>query len=152
MDQLGKETDLSRERPSRRSRWPARRTTRAIGRHRRTLLRLTWKRSAVRVERVTDLPALEGDPTYRADEGLLRLGVEARPFRGQFRVDLEAPVESQPATAMAAAILRGMGAVLGACGLAAGYLWRFPSAFSAIFAILLFVAPVITYIGLRRRQ
>jgi hypothetical protein len=104
----------------------------------------------VHVVRVLDLPALEGDPTYRADEGLLRLGAEVRPFRGHVRVDMEAPVESQPGTAMTAAILLGTGTFLGACGLAAGYLWRFPSAFSAILAIVLFVSPVITYMGLRR--
>jgi hypothetical protein len=153
MDQLDKETDLSRERPSRRSRLSGRRTPRAIGRHRRTLPRLDRKNRAVevRVVRVLDLTTLEGDPTYRADEGLLKLGAEVRPFRGQARVDIEAPAESQPGTAITAAILLGMGAILGGCGLAAGYFWRFPSALSAIIAILLFVSPVITYMGLRRR-
>lgn len=153
MDQLGKETDLSRERPSRRSRLSARRKPRATGRHRRTPPRLGRKARAVRVreERVLDLTTLEGDPTYRADEGLLKFGAEVRPFRGQARVDIEAPVESQPGTAITAGILLGTGAILGGCGLAAGCFCRFPSVPSAIIAALLFLSPIITYVGLHRR-
>jgi hypothetical protein len=154
MDQLGKETDLSRERPSRRSRWPARRTTRAIGRHRRALTPLKRKGRAgqVPVTRVLDLPALEGDPTDRADVGLLRLDAEVRPLRGHVRLGFEAPVESQPGTAMTAAILLSTGAILAGCGLAAGYFWRFPPMASMVITVLLFLSPVITYMGLRWRR
>jgi len=82
MDQLSSEIDLSRERPSRRSRLPARRPTRAIGTRRRALPLWGRKRlsAKVRVARIVDLPDLEGDPSYRADEGLFRLGAAIRPL------------------------------------------------------------------------
>jgi hypothetical protein len=82
MDQLSSEIDLCRERPSRRSRLPVCRPTRAIGTRRRTLPLWGRKRlsAKVRVARTVDLPNLEGDPSYRADEGLFRLGAAIRPF------------------------------------------------------------------------
>jgi hypothetical protein len=100
---------------------------------------------------VTDLDQLEGNPTSRADPGLASFGAEVHPLRGWFRVNMQAPADSGPGTAMTAVVLLGTGAFLGACGLVAGDLWRFPSAVSAIVTALMFVSPVITYIGLRRR-
>lgn len=153
MDQLRKQTDLSRERPSRRSWLPARRPTKAIGKHRRAFprLRRTKPAAEVRVARVVDLHELEGDPTYRADQGLLKFGAEIHPLRGHVRVEIETPTESRQGIAMTVVILLGMGAVLGACGFAACDFWRLPPAFSAGVTILMFVSPVITYLGLRRR-
>lgn len=153
MDQLRRQTDLSRERPSRRSWLPAHRPTKAIGKHRRARLRLRRTRPAaeVPVARIINLSELEGDPTDRADQGMLTLDLEIRPLRGQIRLGIEAPADSRQGIAMTAVILLGMGGVLGACGFAASHFWRLPPAFSAVVTALLFVSPIITYSGLRRR-
>lgn len=153
MERLGKETDLSQELPTRRSWWSARRPTRSIGKHRRKVAR-PWRArrpAQVAVARIIDLPELEGDPTYRADQGLVRLEAEMRPLRGQMRLEIEAPAGSPSSVAMTVLILFGTGAALGVGGFAAADLWRFPPALSAIAVTLLFVSPLIAYLGLCRR-
>jgi hypothetical protein len=158
MDELTKQTDLSRERPSRRSLLPPWRPASAIGRHRRTvplLSRITNRirpGRRVRVDRETDLPTLEGDPTSRADLGLFRLEAEIHPLRGHVRIEIEAPAQSQQGTAVIVIMLLVTGAILGAAALAADARWRFPSAVSAIVTALLFVSPILTYIAMRRRR
>jgi hypothetical protein len=154
MDQPGRETDLSREPPTRRSRWPASLFTRATGRHRRKIPLPKRKRHEVDVPvaRVVDLTALEGNPTERAEVGLLKLDVEVRPLRGFIRGRVEAPVDSQPGVAMTVVILLGTGAFLGACGLAAGHLGLFSPVAAAVVAVLLFLSPVILYMRLRRKR
>lgn len=154
MEQVPKETDLSHEQPSRRSLLPGRRPARAIGRHRRAgslLSRLRLRRRA-RVTRITDLSAIEGDPTSRANPGVVRLSAELRPLRGIFSIDMEAPAESSSGTAASVVMLLVTGALLGAGALAAGSYWRFPPAVSAVITALLFVSPILTYIAIRRRR
>jgi hypothetical protein len=154
MGKLGKVTDLSYERPSRRSWLPSSRPARGIGRHRHTSRRW-WpdnRTTEVRVGRALDLPKLEGDPTYRADPGLLRLGAQARPLRGEIQFEIEAPAASPQGTAMTVVILLGTGAGLGACGFAACEVWHLPAILSVAAVALLFVSPLITYVRLRRRN
>lgn len=102
--------------------------------------------------RVTDLSAIEGDPTSRANPGVVRLSAELRPFRGTFSIDMEAPAESASGTAASVVMLLVTGALLGAGALAAGSYWRFPPAVSAAITALLFVSPILTYIAIRRRR
>jgi hypothetical protein len=164
MDQLSSETDLSHELPSRRSWLRSRRLIRALGTRlgrgpgRKTPAR--WRNTPVRwrkaraaggqVTQVIDLTEVEGNPTPRADPGLLRLGVEAH-LRGQLRMEIEAPAESAQGTAMTVVILLLTGAILGAFGLAAGQVWGLPVALSAAGVLVLFVSPVILFCWLRRR-
>ncbi len=102
--------------------------------------------------RVTDLSRLEGDPTSRANPGVLRLSAEIRPFRGTLSFGVEAPAESQPGTAASVIMLLMTGALLGAGALGAGSYWRFPPVVSAIMTALLFASPILTYIAIRRRR
>jgi hypothetical protein len=151
MERLGKETDLSQELPTRRSWLPARRPARSIGKHRRKVPRRARRPAQVTVTRIIDLPKLEGDPTYRADQGLVRLGAEMRPLRGQVRLEIEAPAGSSPSVAMTVLMLFGTGAALGVGGFVAADLWGFPPALSVLAVTLLFVSPLIAYLGLCRR-
>jgi hypothetical protein len=165
MDQLSSETDLSHELPSYRSWLRSRPLIRALntrlghapGRKRPT----RWWNTPVRrrnalvavgqVTQVIDLTKVEGNPTPRADPGLLRLGVEAD-LRGQLRVEIEAPAESAQGTAMTVVILLLTGAIVGAGGLAAGQVWGLPVAVSAAGVLVLFVSPVILFCWLRRHN
>ncbi len=67
------------------------------------------------------------------------------------RLEIEAPAGSPSSVAMTVLILFGTGAALGVGGFAAADLWRFPPALSAIAVTLLFVSPLIAYLGLCRR-
>ena len=152
MERLGKETDLSQELPSRRSWLPARRPTRVIGRHRRAVRR-RWRggrASRVAPVRIIDLPKIEGDPTSRADPGLVRVGAEMRPLRGQVWMEMEAPAGSPSSVAMIVVVLFGTGAILGVCGFVAGDLWGFPPVCSVIAVAVLFLSPLVAYLRLSR--
>lgn len=51
---------------------------------------------------------------------------------------------------MTVVILLGLGAFLGACGVAACHVWRLPPTASVIAVGTLFISPLITYAMLRR--
>jgi hypothetical protein len=154
MGEIGNETDLSRERPSRRSWWPSRRFAGIIGGRLRTPRRQRPNPGTeeIQVARTTDLPKLEGDPTDRADPGLVKFGAHARPLRGEVEIQLEAPAESPQATAMTVVILLGLGAVLSACGVAVGAMAHLPLIVAAPAVLLLFFSPLITFAWLGRRN
>lgn len=78
MDELGRETDLSAELPSRRANLPGRDPLRGLGR-RPAVIRWLWRNwpgAVVRPGPDTDLTELEGDPTAQASVEFLRIRAE----------------------------------------------------------------------------
>jgi hypothetical protein len=151
MNPIGRETDLSRTRPSRRAN--IRNPLKAIGRHRRLpRVRRPGLRASVPVDRVTDLTKLPGgEPSARADVDL-KITAQARSRRGAIGLKIETGSFTPQGTAMTVIMLLGTGALLGASGFVASQLWLLPVGFSISLVGGLFLSPLIAYSILRPRS
>lgn len=155
MDELSKDTDLSRVRPTRRASTPGN-PLKALGRGRAfRLLRRRRQRQdrEVLVNRSTDLTELEGVPGPRADSGApFEVSIEGRHWWTHIKIMLVAPVHSPQGIALTTAGLLITGAFLGGCSCAVGYMWGVAILPTAIVAGLLFLSPIVTYFLLRPRR